>query len=62
MVNQFFQGFQDVAANPTDQDVARGPQRRRQRAGTFQGLWSRVDQLKTDLTTEITSRWGRPTG
>ena len=57
MVNQFFQGFQDVSANPTDQTLRVAlSDDGNQLAGTFQGLWSRVDQLKTDLTTEIQTR------
>jgi flagellar hook-associated protein 1 FlgK len=57
MVNQFFQSFQDVSANPTDQALRVAlSDNGNQLAGTFQGLWSRVDQLKTDLGTEIQTR------
>lgn len=57
MVNQFFQGFQDVSANPTDQALRVALRDDgNQLAGTFQGLWSRLGQLKTDLGTEIQTR------
>ena len=58
MVNQFFQGFQDVSrqSHRPGACASRCSDDGNQLAGTFQGLWSRVDQLKTDLGTEIQTR------
>jgi flagellar hook-associated protein 1 FlgK len=54
MLDQFFQGFGALSVSPTDQALRvtlrdRGDQL----ASTMQGLRSRLDQLKTDLTTQI---------
>lgn len=54
ILDQFFQSLEDLSIYPTDQAL-RGTLRDRgeRLASTMQGLWSRVDQLKTDLTIQI---------
>jgi flagellar hook-associated protein 1 FlgK len=54
MLGNFFQGFADLSVNPTDQalrltltDTAN------QLASMFQGMQSRIDQLKSDLGTQV---------
>jgi flagellar hook-associated protein 1 FlgK len=54
MLDQFFQSFEDLSINPTDQAFRVTLRDRGDRlASTVRGLWSRVDQLKNDLTTQI---------
>src|SRR5215470_5484119 len=63
MVNQLFQGFQDVSANPTDQALRSTLADDGNRlSSTMQGLWSRLDQLKSDLTTQINSQVAQANG
>lgn len=57
VLDQMFQGFQDLSVNPADQALRVNALDQGQRlATTFQGLRTRIDELKTDLTTEIQSR------
>lgn len=57
VLDQLFQGFQDLSVNPADQSLRVSTLDAGQRlASTFTGLRTRIDQLKTDLTTEIQSR------
>lgn len=54
VLDQMFQGFQDLSVNPADQALRVNALDTGQRlATTFTGLRARIDQLKTDLTTEI---------
>ena len=63
MVNQLFQGFQDVSANPTDQALrATLADDGNRLSGTMQGLWSRADQLKSDLATQINVQVAKANG
>lgn len=56
VLDQMFQGFQDLSVNPADQALRVSALDTGQRlATTFTGLRARIDQLKTDLTTEIQS-------
>jgi flagellar hook-associated protein 1 FlgK len=57
MLDGLFQGFQDLAVNPTDQTLRVSLKDRAERlTSTFQLMSSRLGQLKTDLTTEIQQR------
>jgi flagellar hook-associated protein 1 FlgK len=57
MMDQLFQGFQDLSVRPTDNAVRATVKDRAERlASTFQSMRARIDQLKTDLTTEIQQR------
>jgi flagellar hook-associated protein 1 FlgK len=57
VLDQFFQGLEDVATSPTDQAVrATVVDAGARVASTFTAVRSRVSQLKTDLTTEIQSQ------
>ena len=56
-LDQFFQKFQDLSVNPTDQALRVAVENQGERvASSFQQLRARIDQLKTDLTTEIQNR------
>ncbi len=56
-VNQLFQGFQQLSVSPTDQAVRVAVADAGARvAQTFQLMRGRIDQLKTDVTTEIQQR------
>jgi flagellar hook-associated protein 1 FlgK len=53
MLDNLFQGFQSLSVNPTDQAVrATVKDSGDQIASTIRGMWSRLDQLKSDLTTQ----------
>lgn len=57
MMDQLFQGFQDLSVRPTDNAVRATVKDRAERlAATFQSMRTRIDQLKTDLSTEIQQR------
>ncbi len=57
VLDQLFQGFQDLSVRPTDQALRVTVKDQGERlAATFRGLWTRIDQLKADLTAEIRSR------
>lgn len=57
ILDQMFQSFQDLSVNPADQALRVTALDRGQRlAATFQGLRTRLDQLKTDLASEIQNR------
>jgi len=54
MMDQLFQGFEAVAVNPTDQALRGALSDGGNRiAVAIQGLWSRIGQLKTDLSTQV---------
>jgi len=54
MLDGFFQGFADLSVNPADQALRVTMRDSGARlATTFRSLQSRIDQLKTDLTTQI---------
>lgn len=56
-LDQLFQGFQDLSVSPTDQALRATVKDYGERlAQSFQGLRSHVDQLKSDLGTEIQNR------
>src|SRR6266851_1531021 len=56
-LDQLFQSFHDLSLNPTDQGVRATVKDRGNRLPqTLQLMRSRVDQLKSDLTTEIRQR------
>ncbi len=57
MMDQLFQGLQDLSVRPTDNAVRATVKDRAERmSATFQSMRTRIDQLKTDLTTEIQQR------
>jgi flagellar hook-associated protein 1 FlgK len=59
VMDDLFQGFQQLSANPTDQAARFGVKDAGDRlAQTFGIMRGRVDQLKTDVTTEIRQRAG----
>jgi flagellar hook-associated protein 1 FlgK len=57
LLDQFYQGFQQLSATPTDAGVRVTLKDTGERIGeTFQVMRQRVDQLKTDLAAEIQQR------